>query len=123
MAQCAVRHYNVRIRLVCMVFSIKQIWPVGFMHDQLADGRSIRLFNVVDDFNRESLGIKVYLSLPAERVIHALDQIKGVFNYSEKSASSLTRLFLVGSEKADQNADQTTPNSPKKSQLSQLAIF
>ena len=45
------------------------------MHDQLADGRSIRLFNVVDDFNREGLGIEVDFSLPAERVIRALDQI------------------------------------------------
>lgn len=45
------------------------------MHDQLADGRSIRLFNVVDDFNREGLGIEVDFSLPAERVKRALDQI------------------------------------------------
>jgi len=45
------------------------------MHDQLADGRSIRLLNVIDDFNREALGIEVDFSLPAERVIRALDQI------------------------------------------------
>src|SRR5690554_4503258 len=48
---------------------------IDFMHDQLADGRSIRLFNVVDDFNREGLGIEVDFSLPAERVTLALDQI------------------------------------------------
>ena len=45
------------------------------MHDQLQDGRSFRLFNVIDDFNRESLGIEVDLSLPSERVIRALNQI------------------------------------------------
>ena len=45
------------------------------MHDQLSDGRSFRLFNVIDDFNREGLGIEVDFSLPAERVIRALDQI------------------------------------------------
>lgn len=55
--------------------SINQVWSMDFMHDQLADGRSIRLFNVVDDFNREGLGIEVDFSLPAERVIRALDQI------------------------------------------------
>ena len=45
------------------------------MHDQLTDGRSFRLFNVQDDFNREGLGIEVDFSLPAERVAHELDQI------------------------------------------------
>src|SRR3546814_10426882 len=35
--------------------AINQMWSMDFMHDQLADGRSIRLLNVVDDFNREGL--------------------------------------------------------------------
>lgn len=56
--------------------SANQVWSMDFMHDQLADGRSIRLLNVIDDFNREALGIEVDFSLPAERVIRALDQIK-----------------------------------------------
>ena len=45
------------------------------MHDQLQDGRSIRLFNMIDDFNREALGIEVDFSLPSERVVRSLDQI------------------------------------------------
>ena len=45
------------------------------MHYHLQDGRSIRLFNVIDDFNREALGIEVDFSLPAERVVRSLDQI------------------------------------------------
>ena len=48
---------------------------MDFMHDQLSDGRNIRLFNVIDDFNREGLGIEVDFSLPSERVIRALDRI------------------------------------------------
>jgi putative transposase len=48
---------------------------MDFMHDQLSDGRSIRLFNVIDDFNRERLGIEVDFSLPSERVTRTLDQI------------------------------------------------
>lgn len=55
--------------------NINQIWSMDFMHDQLADGRNIRLLNVVDDFNREGLGIEIDFSLPAERVTRALDQI------------------------------------------------
>lgn len=47
------------------------------MHDQLAGGRSIRLSNVIDDFNREALGIEIDFSLPSERVIRTLKQIIG----------------------------------------------
>ena len=52
-----------------------QVWSMDFMHDQLSDGRSIRLFNVMDDFNREGLEIEVDFSLPSERVIRSLDRI------------------------------------------------
>lgn len=45
--------------------AINYVWSMDFMHDQLSDGRSFRLFNVLDDFNREGLGIEVDLSLPA----------------------------------------------------------
>jgi putative transposase len=54
---------------------LNQTWSMDFMHDQLADGRCYRLFNVIDDCNREGLGIEVDFSLPAVRVIRALDQI------------------------------------------------
>ena len=43
--------------------------------DRLGDGRAFRLLNVLDDFNREGLGIEGDFSLPAERVIRALNQI------------------------------------------------
>ena len=52
-----------------------QTWSMDFMHDQLTDGRRYRLFNVIDDCNREGLGIEVDFSLPAERVIRSLEQI------------------------------------------------
>ena len=55
--------------------SINQVWSMDFMHDQLSNGRCIRLFNVIDDFNREALGIDVDFSLPSERVIRSLEQI------------------------------------------------
>lgn len=54
---------------------INQVWSIDFMHDALTDGRSFRLFNVLDDFNREGLGIEVDFSLPSLRVIRALNQI------------------------------------------------
>ena len=55
--------------------SLNECWSMDFMHDQLADGRSIRLFNVIDEFNREGLCIDVDFSLPALRVIRSLNQV------------------------------------------------
>lgn len=48
---------------------------MDLIHEQSADGRSVRLFNVIDDFNREALAIEVDFSLSAIRVKRTLDQI------------------------------------------------
>ncbi len=48
---------------------------MNFMHDQLSDGRSVRLLNVIDDFNREALAIEVDFSLPTSRVSRTLEQL------------------------------------------------
>ena len=50
-------------------------WSMDFMHDQLSDGRSYRLLNVIDDYNREALDMEVDFSLPSERVIRTLNHI------------------------------------------------
>lgn len=53
----------------------------GLSHEQLPagqvqpDGRAFRLLNVLDDFNRDGLGIEVDFALPAERVIRRLNRI------------------------------------------------
>jgi len=54
--------------------AINQVWSMDFMSDSLTDGRSFRTFNVLDDVNREGLGIDVDLSLPSMRVIRSLEQ-------------------------------------------------
>ena len=54
---------------------INVMWTMDFMLDALADGSSFRTFNVLGDYNREGLGIEVDKSLPALRVIRALDRI------------------------------------------------
>ncbi len=55
--------------------AINECWSMDFIHDQLDNGRSYRLLNVLDDFNREGLAIEVDFSLPAERVVRTLNQI------------------------------------------------
>jgi putative transposase len=48
---------------------------MDFRADRLEDGRAFWLLNVLDDFNREGLGIEVDFSLPAEREIRSLDRV------------------------------------------------
>jgi putative transposase len=54
---------------------INTVWSIDFMHDALANGKGFRTFNVLDDYNREGLGIEVDFGLPALRIIRNLDQI------------------------------------------------
>lgn len=55
--------------------SPNQMWSLDFMSDSLQDGRKVRLFNVIEDFNRESLAIEADTSLPTLRVIRVLDRL------------------------------------------------
>jgi putative transposase len=55
--------------------SINQCWSLDFMSDALTSGRRIRTANVIDDCNREALGILISFSLTSKRVVRWLDQI------------------------------------------------
>ena len=55
--------------------SANEIWSMDFMADKLSSGKSFRTFNVIDDFNREGLGIEVDTSLPAARIVRSLENI------------------------------------------------
>ena len=88
--------------------AINQVWSMDFMHDSLEDGRNIRLFNVIDDFNREALGIEVDFSLPSERVIRSLMQII-------ESPRELRRLLTLRRWSHEQEIKQIFPGSPRTS--------
>jgi putative transposase len=55
--------------------ALNQIWALDFMHDTLYGGRRFRTLNVLDEANREALGIEVGTSIPASRVVRVLDQL------------------------------------------------
>lgn len=54
---------------------INKSWSIDFMSDALMSGKRFRTVNIIDDCNREVLGIKASVSLPAIRVTEFLDCI------------------------------------------------
>jgi len=52
-----------------------EISSADFMAEALWSGRRFRTFNVIDDFNREALRIEIDTSLPARRVVRALEEL------------------------------------------------
>jgi putative transposase len=55
--------------------SLNQVWAVDFMSDTLYGRRPFRTFNVIDESNREALGIEVATSIPSARVIRVMEQL------------------------------------------------
>ena len=55
--------------------NINQVWSMDFMHARLYKGNSVRLFNVIDDYNREGLAIDIQHSHPSGSVIKTLENI------------------------------------------------
>ena len=46
------------------------------MSDTLYQGSRFRLFNVIDDFNREAVAIEVDTSLRSERLVRVFERLK-----------------------------------------------
>ena len=59
-------------------------WSMDFMSDTLQHGHRFRTFNVLDDFNREVLGIDINSGIRATRVTHYLDQIAAWRGYPQR---------------------------------------
>ena len=92
---------------------------MDFMHDQLSDGRSYRLLNVIDDFNREALAIDIDLSLPSERVVRALDQIiewrgKPQIIRSDNGPEYISGTFIAWAERRGIKLDHIQPGNPQQ---------
>ena len=48
------------------------IWAMDFQFDTTADGRTIKMFNVIDEFTREALAIEVDRAIDADGCLGSL---------------------------------------------------
>ena len=59
-------------------------WSIDFMHDVLSYGRRFRTMNVIDNYRRQCLGIKISFSLPSRATTQHLDEIALMQGYPKK---------------------------------------
>jgi putative transposase len=51
------------------------VWTLDFQCDQTADGQMLRLLNIVDEFTREALAMRVERSIDADRTVETLERV------------------------------------------------
>jgi len=100
-----------------------QVWFMDLKRDQLEDCKTFRLFNFIDDFNREAIAAEVDFSLPSEWVIRELKQIISWRGKPEvilcdkapsscdKAPSSLVRRFKHGRKSGESKSGESGLNT------------
>jgi putative transposase len=56
---------------------LNHVWAFDFQFDQTADGRALKLLNILDEFTRESLVMLVERSIDADTVVTTLERLCG----------------------------------------------
>ena len=54
------------------------VWAIDFQFDQTADGRVLKLLNIVDEFTREALAMHVARRIDADQTVAVLDALANV---------------------------------------------
>lgn len=96
---------------------------MDFMQDSLHTGSKFRALNVIDDCNRESLSIEIDYSLPAERVVRALEQVaewRGYPNYLriDNGPEFISQQLEDWAEQHGVTLDFNQPASPPRTRIS-----
>lgn len=99
--------------------AISHCWSMDFMHDQLVDGRSFWLFNLIDDFNRVAFAMDIDLSLPAKRVVRGQDQViewrgKPQAIHSDNGPEYISNKLMVWAEKHGIRLEHIQPGNPQQ---------
>jgi putative transposase len=64
-----------RVR-TCVAAGANQCWSMDFVSDKLADGRSFRIFTVIDQFTRECVALEADRSMTGKKVAEALERAR-----------------------------------------------
>lgn len=92
-------------------------WSMDFMSDSLHNKVRFRTFNVIDDFNREVLGIDIGTGMPAKRVTRYLDYLGESHGYPDKircdnGPEFTSHTFIQWAQAHDITVDYIEPGCP-----------
>lgn len=77
----------------------REVWSMDFMSDSLVTGRRFRVFNIIDDYNRQALCTASDFSMPSIRVVGHLKQAIEVYGRPleirvDNGPEFLSRIFV-----------------------------
>jgi transposase InsO family protein len=98
------------------------VWSYDFVEDRIHDGRKFRMLNIIDEFTRECLAIRVERKLNSTAVIDVLCDLfilRGIPGHirSDNGPSSSPRLFGIGSQPSGPE-----PPTSNRAALGRMAI-
>src|SRR5580698_7797317 len=73
-----------------------QVWAMDFVHDQLFDGRKIRILTIVDTFTRLAPAIDARPSYRGIDVVATLDRVTAELGYPKTIGSTTGRSYQQG---------------------------
>ncbi len=99
------------------VTTANERWSVDFLSDSLVSGRRLRVLAIVDDYTREALRLEIDFSLPAARVVRALEEIAADRGYpgvlrSDNGPEFVSHLLLKWSAERNVRLHFIAPGKP-----------
>lgn len=97
----------------------REVWSADFMSDSLITGRNFRVFNLMDDFNREVLCMRGNFSMPGIRVVEYLREAIEVHGKPlairvDNGPEFLSRVFVNYCEVEDIEIKYIQPGKPSQ---------
>ena len=94
-----------------------QVWSADFMSDSLVTGRSFRVFNMIDDYNRQALCTEANFSMPAIRVVSYIRQAIEIYGKPleirvDNGPEFLSNLFVNFCDTEGISINYTEPGEP-----------